>query len=37
MLISDPGDHALTIITSEDFGSMFSNSKTWLVQVEYYS
>ncbi|OAY31062.1 uncharacterized protein LOC110599653 [Manihot esculenta] len=29
----DPGDHAHTIITSEEFGSMFSNSKTWLVQI----
>ncbi|KAJ9163588.1 hypothetical protein P3X46_023239 [Hevea brasiliensis] len=26
---SDSGDHDLTVITSKDFGSMFSNSKPW--------
>ncbi|KAF2311303.1 hypothetical protein GH714_021603 [Hevea brasiliensis] len=30
---SDPGDHALTVVTSENFGSMFTNSKTWLIEI----
>ncbi|KDP31275.1 hypothetical protein JCGZ_11651 [Jatropha curcas] len=30
---SDPEDHGLPIITSEDFRSMFSNSKPWLIQI----
>lgn len=33
IFLSDPGDHAFNVITSQDFVSMFDNSKPWLVQV----